>query len=168
MFKIAIEAPDVILVSLLLVLTRWSGVLFADFQHLNATFKTNFSVTTVKLTVKQFPAITNFFSQRVPSYVFHRAWTEYCNMIHENFKKSWRAPPMIHCSLGKIFFTHSPTCPKSIMNEWILMNQLIKKLCFVCKIFRFLCFWWMQKLQILWCHQRHERTFKMLHFQLLL
>ena len=73
MFKIAIEGPDVILVSLLLILTRCSGVLFADFQHLNATFKTNFSVTTVKLTVKQFPAITNFFSQRVPSYVFHRA-----------------------------------------------------------------------------------------------
>ena len=70
MFKIAIEAPDFILVSLLLILIKFtycSDVLFADFQHLNALFKTTFSVTTVKLTVKQVPAITYFYSQRVPS-----------------------------------------------------------------------------------------------------
>ena len=69
MFKIAIEAPGVILVSLLLTLNIFdscSGVLFADFQHLSAAFKTTFSVTTVKLTENSFQLLP-IFSHRVPS-----------------------------------------------------------------------------------------------------
>ena len=69
MFKIAIEAPGVILVSLLLTLNIFdscSGVHFADFQHLSAAFKTTFSVTTAKLTENSFQLLP-IFSHRVPS-----------------------------------------------------------------------------------------------------
>ena len=49
--------------------------------------------------------------------MLHRACTEYCNMVHEASKRYEWAPPMIECSLGKIWKTHSPRYPKNIFPE---------------------------------------------------
>ena len=38
---------------------------------------------------QQFPFIAYFLSQRAPSYMLHRTWIKYCNMINKNSKRCW-------------------------------------------------------------------------------
>ena len=77
------------------------------------TFKTKLYVTNV----------SNSIQHLAPSWILHRAWTEYCNMIHENSKMYQGSPlPNIHahiieCNLGKIWKTHALRCPKNTIPE---------------------------------------------------
>ena len=72
----------------------------------SATFTTKLSVTTVNYRSQ----LLLFFITK--SSILDRAWTKYCNIIHEHSKRCWGATFMIESSFRKIWKAHSPRCPK--------------------------------------------------------
>ena len=48
--------------------------------------------------------------------MLHRAWTEYCNMIHENSKR-YRGHPHDLVQFWEIWKIYSPGCPKNTFSE---------------------------------------------------
>ena len=76
------------------------------------TFKTKLYVATVN----------NSFQQVAPSYMLHRAWIEYCNMIYKTFKKVVRVPPSQTHTHYQVqpwenMVTRPPRCPKNKIPE---------------------------------------------------
>ena len=82
-------------------MTHCSGVLFADFQHLNAAFKTTFSVTTVKLTAKHFPAVTFFSHKEFHLRCFIGLELNIVTWSTKILKGYGRHPPWSSAALGK-------------------------------------------------------------------
>lgn len=73
-----------------------------------------------------------------------------------NFKLKWR------------FLRVPNSTRKLILPCYSENNEFLKKQwCFILKIFRFLLFWWMCKLQNLWLDHRHYTAFEVLSDQIL-